>query len=136
MNMELPELDYIDMPVILDHIGLTRTASVVCALIIQLCRNEPAAIPIKYIAKYAGCHPKTVRSAVRSLEAADLVVVQRRREQGLSSIYSITDNCRELCGLPSQSYEKKRRTRKPLTQAAIDELNCYLNLSPLSSKAK
>ena len=133
--MKLSKKAWYKFPVILDHIpGITSTASKVGAVIIYYCQNEPATIAAEHIAETIGCAGKSVKRAVYALEAADLIAVQRR--PGLPSLYALTDHCRELCASalkPATEQRipqyRSRRARRPLTQAEIDNLNEYMELS-------
>ena len=133
--MKLTKEAWAKLPLVLKgYPGITRSAADVAVVVLHYCQNEPAAIATEHIAKMIGCKCITVKRAVYALEAAGLITVQRR--PGLPSLYALTDHCRELCAsaLKPRTEQKipryqSRRAKRQLTQAEIDDLNEYLELS-------
>ena len=133
--MKLSKSSWAKLPLILKgYPGITRATADVAVVVIHYCQSEPTAIATEHIATIVDCGGATVRRAVYALEAADLITVQRR--PGLPSLYALTDHCRELCASALKpateqrtTQHQSRRAKRQLTQAELDDLNEYLELS-------
>lgn len=135
--MKLSKKAWAKMSIALLHIGITDATALVCMIIVHHTQGGSEAIATDYIADTVGHCKRTVLRSIRILEAADLITVQRR--PGLPSLYALTDRCRELCASALKPTTEQRtpqyqsrRTKRPLTQAEIDDLNEYLELSDYS----